>query len=281
MSDQDVGRRPRFSQRHGYTEYSTATQFESLDDRTRVDLWNHIETTYMHQMASNTPVHLRDTWSEYFGHVRSGYKHETARYVAREHVLNESKGKWYEVYDFIEYLSQAAPEHQRRQLDDDFNAVLSLNRAGYRVVGNHVVPITSTVEVASIEQALQRASTPAGQHLQAAVALFAERSNPNYAKVITEAIQAAEAAANELTGKPGSKQTMGAALDGVARQGGHGMHPALISGWKNLYGFTSDAAGIRHFAHEGTIEATQALAQYFLVTCSAFVNLVTLLQASP
>jgi hypothetical protein len=41
----------------------------------------------------------------------------------------------------------------------------------------------------------------------------------------------------------------------------------------------SNSGGIRHAADQTTTQPTQALAQYFLVTCSAFVNLVTTLKS--
>ncbi|MDT7765699.1 MAG: hypothetical protein QOC63_5119 [Mycobacterium sp.] len=66
---------------------------------------------------------------------------------------------------------------------------------------------------------------------------------------------------------------------GHRAKGSSDLHPALITGWKNLYGFTSDSGGIRHAGFDGAIQPTQELAQYFLVTCSAFVNLVTSLMS--
>jgi hypothetical protein len=77
----------------------------------------------------------------------------------------------------------------------------------------------------------------------------------------------------------GSRDPLGKTLDAVKQQGGLGLHPALIKGWQQLYGFTSDSGGIRHAAHQETVEPTQVIAQYFLITCSAFVNLVTALKS--
>jgi len=59
------------------------------------------------------------------------------------------------------------------------------------------------------------------------------------------------------------------------------VHPALLKGWKGIYGFTSDSGGIRHADYQGSVPATQELARYFLVTCSAMVNLLTTLQSKP
>ena len=59
------------------------------------------------------------------------------------------------------------------------------------------------------------------------------------------------------------------------------VHPAHLKGWKGIYGFTSDSGGIRHADYQGSVPASQELAQYFLVTCSAMVNLLTTLQSNP
>lgn len=49
------------------------------------------------------------------------------------------------------------------------------------------------------------------------------------------------------------------------------IHPALEGAWSKMYGWTSDAEGIRHAAVEAA-EADQAIAKYMLITCSAFVT---------
>jgi len=50
-----------------------------------------------------------------------------------------------------------------------------------------------------------------------------------------------------------------------------GLHPALSGAFDKLYGYTSDAQGIRHGLME---EANLALedAKFMLVACAAFVN---------
>ena len=82
-----------------------------------------------------------------------------------------------------------------------------------------------------------------------------------------------------MSGK--SSVTLGDALDLIAKQPNTSMHPALLKGWKGIYGFTSDSGGIRHADYQGSVPATQELAQYFLVTCSAMVNLLTTLHSKP
>jgi hypothetical protein len=160
------------------------------------------------------------------------------------------------------------------------NTVLEINRAGYRIVAGEVVEITDETELQSIrEAAAQPAGSPARQHIEKAVRLFADRDNPQYANSIKESISSVEAAARDMSGK--SSATLGDALDLIAKQPNASVHPALLRGWKGIYGFTSDSGGIRHADYQGSVPATQELAQYFLVTCSAMVNLLTTLHSKP
>jgi hypothetical protein len=49
------------------------------------------------------------------------------------------------------------------------------------------------------------------------------------------------------------------------------MHPSLKSAFQNLYGYTSDANGIRHaLLEEANLDFEDA--KFMLVSCSAFVN---------
>ncbi len=50
-----------------------------------------------------------------------------------------------------------------------------------------------------------------------------------------------------------------------------GLHPALKKAFNNLYGYTSDAKGIRHALLEEA-ELYPEDAKFMLVSCSAFVN---------
>jgi hypothetical protein len=62
-----------------------------------------------------------------------------------------------------------------------------------------------------------------------------------------------------------AKTTLGQALKKL------GIHPALEKGFSAIYGYTSDADGIRHaLSEETTVDADDA--KFFLVSCSAFVN---------
>jgi hypothetical protein len=277
--EEDYGgaRPPTFSQRYGYTDYPTAIQHQSLDDRTRMDLWNLIEAMFLNHGEPLVSPEL--IWTDYLGEMRSGYNFSPYRKALQNIVFQQ---EWYRVYDLVQALVQYTDSNvyrdDRRPLVTLFNSVLTLNRAGCRIVDDVVTEITDQAEMTAIEDAIASASPESRTHIKNALTLLANRDDAQYAKSINESMLAAEAAARELApGKP--KATLGDALNSVTRSGNAGFHPALVDGWKKLYGFTSDDGGIRHALHEGAIPPTQELAQYFVVTCSAFVNLVTAMRA--
>ncbi len=68
-----------------------------------------------------------------------------------------------------------------------------------------------------------------------------------------------------------SKATLGQALSELDEQKLVTVHPALREAFKKLYGYTSDAGGIRHaLLDESNLDFEDA--KFMLVSCSAFVN---------
>lgn len=264
----DSGRRPRFSQRYGHTPFSTVVQTDSLDERTRTDLWNLLVIPRF--IDARLPgVDAEVVWAHHLGFQRDRYGDMAYRHEIHAVIFDRI---WYEVMDLLEFLVGSTPEYRGQgEIVELTNAVFALNRVGYRVVESQIVPITDEIEIASVQAAASTPLSNASRHIRRALELFSERDSPNFAKVIQEAMSGAEAAAQALSGRGGA--TLGDALSGLNKQG-H-WHPALLEGWKRIYGFTSDEGGIRHALKDGSVDPGQDLAQYFLVTCSAFVNLAT------
>ncbi len=104
-------------------------------------------------------------------------------------------------------------------------------------------------------------------HIDRALALYADRENPDFRNSIKESISAVEGIARVVSGN--DKATLGDALKAIEKNGQ--LHTALKEGFLKLYGYTSNEQGIRH-AMLDEPNLTQADARYFLVSCSAFVN---------
>ncbi|MCF6285877.1 MAG: hypothetical protein L3K26_11870 [Candidatus Hydrogenedentes bacterium] len=149
------------------------------------------------------------------------------------------------------------------------NHILERELSGFRIIDGKIAPISSTEEVASIQEAIADESFPgASAHLKTALELLSRKTNPDYRNSIKESISAVESACCAITGS--ASATLSTALNELAKK--HSLHGALKEGFVKLYGYTSDGDGIRHAMFEGKSTLTQADAVYFLVSCSAFVN---------
>lgn len=178
---------------------------------------------------------------------------------------------WNEVYDFVEFTANNYPDAGlNRSFVDLCNKLLESEVAGYRFVGTVITPITSETEISAIEDALSSPLQPVSAHLKRALELLSDRKQPDYRDSIKESISAVEALCKLATDSQSA--TLGATLNTL--QSRLGLHQAFRNALSNLYGYTSDADGIRHALHDlPNLEFDDA--KFMLVTCSAFVNYLT------
>lgn len=153
------------------------------------------------------------------------------------------------------------------------NSRFEMNLVGFRFVSGELVRVTEPSEVAAVEQAVDSGGLPA-THIRRALELLSNRESPQYANVVHESIHAVEAKIAAMTGKNVLSEGL-KALEAA----GYSIHPALGGGWTKLYGYSSDAEGIRH-ALVRNEEIDEPLALYFFVSCSAFVNFLRKLEAN-
>jgi hypothetical protein len=172
--------------------------------------------------------------------------------------------KWYEVYDFIEFLLQDSQTLLNASAILWLNTVLETGNAAYRIVGTEIVEITDTNEIKAIGDALSHPDAPVRAHIQAALEMLSNRKAPDYRNSIKEAISAVEATCRLVTGLRAA--TLADALKKVSN-----LHPALQKAFLALYGFTSDASGIRHSLLDES-KLTYADAKFMLAACSSFVS---------
>jgi hypothetical protein len=260
----------KFSEKHGYVQKRSIAQIESLDVPLRTGLWN---ITYVRYFESADKFFyeqginlMRVIWAGHL-HLDLARMPDSATHAgaALKKIIDD--GEWYEVYDLVQAIVQANPEDD---LIEGYNAVLEIHLAGYRILDEGVTPLTDKEEIAEVKAALSASGKHEGARhaLRNALALYSRLENPDYANSIKESISAVEAVAREFTGKA----SLGPALDQLKRDRPD-LHPGLVAGWKSLYGYTSDEDAIRHGGKRGP-GVTQDLARYFLITCSAFVNLL-------
>ena len=223
----------RFSQRKGLKPIKSFVQKDDIDGPLRSGLWDAL-TSYVWEKyttrgygtfrKSNLFLLFQIYWHEYFNWPLDNlpqYFGEALK-VVREYFF---KCPWNELYDFIEFTAQSAPE----ELTDGFitfcNCVLERELSAYRLVDKHILEITSDEEIETIEEAIANTSKLKGvqAHLKTALNLLADRKEPDYRNSIKESISAVEAISQVLSGDV--KATLGEALK-VFEQN-ELLHPAL------------------------------------------------------
>ncbi|CAL4859995.1 AbiJ-NTD4 domain-containing protein [Microbacterium sp. MM2322] len=268
---------PSFSERHGYKEVRTLIQREGLDEDTRRELWNLLavlpgEFDGMYRDATERQV----TEAVWIWHFKKNRDEKPSTATTWRHIKAAIyEEEWNEVFDLLECLLKHWERHEtsesgplRKALSRALNDLFQANLVGYRLIGQEITPVDSNAEAEAITSALSDSEVVAGARhsLDRAVELLADRTTPDYPNSIKESISAVEAIVKKIT----AEGTLGAGLKKL-EAAGLTIHPALKGAWSQMYGWTSDADGIRHAGVEAA-NADQALAKYMLVTCSAFVS---------
>lgn len=178
-------------------------------------------------------------------------------------------GEWNEAYDFIEFVLKHGVSF-RRGLMNECNSAMERENAGYRVLGEEVTPITNEAEMEAVAAAALTRFANVNIHITRAVELLSDRKDPDYRNSIKEAISAVECVCRVVS--KDKKATLGQALKRIGEQ--QAIHPALEKAFSALYGYASDADGIRHsLINHNEITFTEA--KFMVVACSAFVNYLT------
>lgn len=285
-----------FSQRQGLHPLEKAIQIAAMDGDLRNAIWTALSVgLWVHHAQSFDPynsqqherneeiqtvvarlyIHLFKVAIDDVPDFRApGYK-KSGITALRDIVMN---GPWNEVYDIVDFLIQNAPKRYQKTLGEVVNTALQRENAGYRVVGNQIVEITSETEIKAIEDAINTPQAAVKEHLARALELLSDRQNPDYRNSIKESISAVESSAQGIVGKKGA--TLNDCLRKIKEK--KSIHPALEQGLIKLYSWTSDDGGIRHALNDGSSAPSFADAKFMLVACSAFVNyMVTLSTETP
>lgn len=268
-----------FSERYGYKAPRSVVQRDDLDEDTRMDTWNVLHAfRRLDQMRFHADEHENFCVGIWTGHFRFAGD----AYTGTTHLWSEVKGvvlrgPWNEVFDLLEAVVRAAGRsfggsmsNVDSAITSAMNGVFEKDLVGYRFLDKKIAPVSSEFEAKAISDALDAVGQLDGARhsLKRAVELLSDRQSPDYPNSIKESISSVEAVVATVTGAG----SLGAGLSRL-EQAGVSVHPALRAAWSKMYGWTSDANGIRHAGVEAA-DADQAIARYMLVTCSAFVSYV-------
>jgi hypothetical protein len=116
-----------------------------------------------------------------------------------------------------------------------------------------------------VDEVLSKSADTVREHIQAALAFMSDRTSPDFRNSIKESISAIEAIVRMKTGE--SAVGMSSTLKKLPH-----LHPALREAMSKLYGYTSDANGIRHALMDGPSTTSYEDAKFMLVVCSAFAS---------
>ncbi|HEY9041078.1 MAG TPA: hypothetical protein VIN66_02735 [Rheinheimera sp.] len=284
----------KFSQRIGITPPKKLLQKDSIDQELTNSLWNaltsFIWTTFKRTdsgiygertdfvLGSNLQDLILAIWILFFKKPTD----EMPRYYSDVNgVLSEIrefffKAHWYEVYDFIEFVSGYLAGRQKELFIKASNSFLERENAAYRFVDGVITEISSKDEIQEIEDAISNSTPYYGvkKHLTTALDLLSDRVNPDYRNSIKESISAVESLCRKISGH--DKSTLGDALKVLEKRGA--IHPALKTAYNAIYGYTNDADGIRHALLEES-NLSSADARFMLISCSAFINYIIAVNA--
>lgn len=271
----------KFSQRIGKTTVREALQVESIDTVLENRLWNDILQNFFSRISDPITGYsprvgiCKTLWTEFFNEkideIPSQY---VSGNVSIDRIINFIKkwffeAEWYEKYDLIEYLS-FIDSRFRTGFIEACNFSLKKESAGYRIIDNKIVQITSEEEITEIEKAINSSDviSTIETHLKTALEYLSNREKPDYRNSIKESISAVESLCIIMTGDKNA--TLGKALAQIEKK--YKLHGALKNAFSALYGYTSDSGGIRHSLLEDDIDVTLEDAKFMLVSCSAFIN---------
>lgn len=270
----------RFSQRIGKSPIKTIFQIESIDEDLKNRLWNVFITsleTIEHStvLYSSRVSFYKKLWKKFFNLPLNKMPQAKWEEVSDPlclkfiHTWFYSK-PWFEVYDFIEFLINSGDFAFRSNFIEECNEALKIEVSGYRIVDKRIIRITTEEEVQAIENAIEFTDDmrSVNTHLKSSLDFLANRTDPDYRNSIKESISSVEAYCKIII--QDDKITLGKALAIIEKE--YGLHGSLKTAFNALYGYTSDAGGIRHAMLEKDCEIDFEDAKFMLVICSAFIN---------
>ena len=273
---------PSYSQRKGIVPLQKLIQRESIDDDLRNGLWSALdivlwrhwsEESYGYKSPATNVVEnlFGSIWLFFFKKpsdtqpLFDGMGKASGVNVLRDYFY---RAKWFELYDFLEFILENIKEEYRESLRSLLNHFLERENSGCRIVGIQVVDITDPIEIESLESSMGVGISSIREHLTASLGFLYDRSNPDYRNSVKESISAVESGCQIVSGHP--KATLSSCLKTLKKNSV--MHGAFEDALSKLYAYTCDEGGIRHALTNEASSPTFSEAKFVLVTASAFVN---------
>jgi hypothetical protein len=284
----------RFSERMGFRP-AKVLQLDGMDTDLRIGLWNIASPAffvYRREYGRAQPpgfwpwerelgVRL---WRDFFKFAVDTMPASwmTVAGQMREWFFN---AKWYEAYDFVEFLAingvdSGFSSEGSVKFQDACNRMLEREASGYRLLNGQLQAITDESELAAVDAAFKAtAGTEAQRHLRLALDLLSDRETPDYRASAHESVKAVECLCQQLL--PGETATLETVLKQMASDAGP--HNALRPGLVALFGYSDASGSAYRLLEHPNIGFDEA--KFLAVACSAAINYLKvkapLLQAPP
>lgn len=269
-----------FSERKGIKHFSDIVQVNSLNERTRNKLYTSLKDIFDNIEKVNDKYaqkFVEYIYEEIFSLTKRDLPYSYG-YISYSNIFKEiyeilKKEDYTEIFTFIEGLINAYSyidkiSQYRYGCKNVYikliPKVFEEENVNYRIINEQIIDIIDENQINSIEETLQNEYKTVTSHYSKAIELLYKTKD--YSNSIKESISSVEAMCQVLTGN--NKATLGDALKLLKDK----IHPAMKSAFEKLYGYTSDANGIRHANGLGEGNSTFEEAKYMLISCSAFVN---------
>ena len=293
-----VSVRGGFSDRNGIQTENIEIQKNDFDLRTRIQLQNMISKFYVYVYGED--IYYKDECIQEFikfvrGTIYSEYVDSRKKYDDDDlfEIINKTiiNGTYDEILTLIESLIQYwdlyledrhfywyEKNDSEPTLFEMTNMYFKREYIGYRFVDKKITAISDDNEIITVNETLSCRYQPVREHISKANTYLADRNRPDYENSIKESITAVEAICKIITKLRGGEATLDKMLKKL-EDNGVIIHSSLKEAFKKLYGYTSDANGIRHAGDIGGPGSTFEEAKFMLVACCAFINYLIALNA--
>ncbi len=285
MNKIEIHKKGGFSERKGIKQFSDVTQTSDINSRTRNKLYTAFKNQF-DELCDDSEKWYKDysglfiyyLYTEIFSMVEddipktyNGYDYSATlkdiKNIFTAYDYNEVFDlieSLFSAFDYIEIDNKYSPLNHKEKFIRKIERVFKEENVNYRIVNDIITDIVNQVEINSINDALANGETVTQNHISKALEYLYK--NKDYDNSIKESISAVESICQIVTGD--DKATLGKAINKLPST----VHSALKEAFKALYGYTSDANGIRHANGLGEGNSTFEEAKYMLISCSAFIN---------
>jgi hypothetical protein len=277
-NEPDADRRQlTFEQAEGVDPLPTQLQTKQLSEKLRARLWKVVYESLQEDTSyppMGGPAHFGNRWKTILYDYLILHDHLMA-----DEFKNDSKvligplkaifanGSYTKIFGFLQFVirHRICPDSFRSNIEW---ALLS-GHAAYRILDKTtIIPITSQAEGDTVQRAFADLCATefhgARSHLRAAGSYL---TAGEYASSVRESIHSVESVARTLA--PSGK--LGEAL--AKLEVTSAIHGGLKHGFASIYGYTSDAKGIRHpLLEDPKANVDEADALFMIGACAAFVS---------